>query len=164
MIPRMRSKRYCEYFQNQICWPGLVAHLDARPPGIQMVTGSILRSSKTFFHEDWSQNHFYGHSLPTTDSSRTAVSYSRKAVHQVLVNHSGLSLPRKSVVRLTDHLDMTIVVDWDVKTTKQTKRSFEYISNLLLLTFAYIVLAGVVTKSKCVLAISIHILAMSEII
>ena len=32
-----------------------------------------------------------------------------------LVNHLGLSLPRRSVVRLTDHLDMTVVVDWDVK-------------------------------------------------
>ena len=26
----------------------------------------------------------------------------------------GLSLPRKNVVRLTDRLDMTIDVDWDV--------------------------------------------------
>ena len=33
-----------------------------------------------------------------------------------------LSLPRKSVVRLTDCSDMTIAVDWDVKTqTKQSK-------------------------------------------
>ena len=31
------------------------------------------------------------------------------------VNHLGLSLPRKSVARFTDHLDMIIVVDWDVK-------------------------------------------------
>ena len=33
-----------------------------------------------------------------------------------------LRLPRKSVVRLTDCLDMTIVVDWDVKqhSNKQT--------------------------------------------
>ena len=34
-------------------------------------------------------------------------------MHLVLVNHLG-TLPRKSVVRLTDGLDMTIVVDWDV--------------------------------------------------
>ena len=33
----------------------------------------------------------------------------------MLVNHLGLSLPRKSVVRLTDHLDMTVAADWDVK-------------------------------------------------
>ena len=33
----------------------------------------------------------------------------------LLVSRLGLSLPWKSVVRLTDHLNMTIVVDWDVK-------------------------------------------------
>ena len=33
-----------------------------------------------------------------------------------------LSLPRESVLRLTDHLNMTIAVDWDVKPqTKQAK-------------------------------------------
>ena len=47
------------------------------------------------------------------DSSRVVVSYWRKDVHEVLVNRLGLSLPRKSVVRITDRLDMTIVVDWD---------------------------------------------------
>ena len=35
-----------------------------------------------------------------------------------LVNRLG-SLPRNSVVRLTDHLDMPLVVDWDVKTINQ---------------------------------------------
>ena len=40
-----------------------------------------------------------------------------------LVNRIGLSLTRKSVDRLTDRLDMTIVVDWDVKQqNKQTKQ------------------------------------------
>ena len=29
------------------------------------------------------------------------------------VNHLGLSMPWESVVRLTDRLDMTIVVDWE---------------------------------------------------
>ena len=33
----------------------------------------------------------------------------------VLVNCLGLSLPRKNVDRLNDPLDMTILVDWDVK-------------------------------------------------
>ena len=38
-------------------------------------------------------------------------------MHKVLVNRSGgLSLPRKSVVRLTDHLDMTIDVYYGPKT------------------------------------------------
>ena len=36
-----------------------------------------------------------------------------------------VSLPSKSVVRLTDRLDRTIAVDWDVKPqTKQTKSNF----------------------------------------
>ena len=49
-------------------------------------------------------------SLHTADSSRAVVSsYWRNVVHLVLVNHLG-SLPRNSVVRLTDHLDMTIVI------------------------------------------------------
>ena len=41
--------------------------------------------------------------------------YGSSDVLWVLVDHLGLSLPRKSVVRLTDRLDMTIDVDWDVK-------------------------------------------------
>ena len=51
---------------------------------------------------------------PTTDSSRAVDSYWRKDVHLVLVNLLG-RLSRNSVVRLIDRLDMTIVVDLDVK-------------------------------------------------
>ena len=51
------------------------------------------------------------HLLP---SHRAVVSYWRKDVHQVLVKRLG-GLPRNSVVRLTDRLDMIIDVDWDVK-------------------------------------------------
>ena len=41
-------------------------------------------------------------------------------MHEVLVYHfGGLSLPRKSVVRLTDHPDMTLDVYRGRKTTKQ---------------------------------------------
>ena len=41
-------------------------------------------------------------------SRRAVVSYWRKYVHEVLVNRlRGLSLSRKSVVRLTDRPDMT---------------------------------------------------------
>ena len=46
----------------------------------------------------------------------------RKYVHEVLVNRlGGLSLPRKSVVRLTDHPDMTLDVYRGRKTTIQQK-------------------------------------------
>ena len=98
---------------------GPLAWWDARPPG------SILQSCKTFFCGDWSWNHSSGHSLPIADSSKAVVSYWQKDVHQVLVNCLGLSLPRKSVVRLTDHLVMTIVVDWDVKPlNKHTNKQY----------------------------------------
>ena len=53
-------------------------------------------------------------------ATRAVVSYWRKYVHEVLVNRSGgLSLPRKSVVRLTDRPDMTIDVYRGRKTTIQ---------------------------------------------
>ena len=49
-------------------------------------------------------------------------SYWRKYVHEVLVNRlGGLSLPRKSVVRLTDRPDMTLDVYRGRKTTNQIK-------------------------------------------
>ena len=56
----------------------------------------------------------------SADSRRAAVSYWRKYVHEVLVNRlEGLSLPRKSVVRLTDRPDMTLDVYLGRKTTTQ---------------------------------------------
>ena len=62
---------------------------------------------------------------PSAFSRRAVVSYWRKYVHEVLVNRlGGLSLPRKSVVRLTDRPDMTIGVYRGRKTTIQpTNRS-----------------------------------------
>ena len=43
-----------------------------------------------------------------------------KYVHEVLVKHlGGLSLPRKSVIRLNDHPDMTLAVYHGRKTTTQ---------------------------------------------
>ena len=57
---------------------------------------------------------------PSAFSRRAVVSYWRKDVHEVLVNRlEGLSLPRKSVVRLTDRPDMTIDVYGGRKTTIQ---------------------------------------------
>ena len=51
-------------------------------------------------------------------SRRAVVSFWRKYVHKVLVNRLGrLSLPRKSVVRLTDRPDMTLDVYCGRKTT-----------------------------------------------
>ena len=57
---------------------------------------------------------------PSAFSRRAVVSYWRKYVHKVLVNRlGGLSLPRKSVVRLTDRPDMTLDVYRGRKTTIQ---------------------------------------------
>ena len=56
-------------------------------------------------------------------SRRAVISYWRKYVHEVLVNRlGGLSLPRKSVVRLTDRPDMTLDVYRGRKTTIQQQK------------------------------------------
>ena len=58
-----------------------------------------MSSSLTGFFPVWE------HTLvsPSAFSRRAVVSFWRKYVHEVLVNRlGGLSLPRKSVVRLTD--------------------------------------------------------------
>ena len=58
--------------------------------------------------------------IPRTIIHQAVVSYWRKYVHEVLVNRlGGLSLPRKSVVRLTDRPDMTLDVYRGRKTTMQ---------------------------------------------
>ena len=53
-------------------------------------------------------NIFYRHSPSFSYSRRDVVSYKRRRVHKVLPS---LSLPRKSVVRLIDHLDMAMTID-----------------------------------------------------
>ena len=51
-------------------------------------------------------------------------------MHEVLVNRlGGLSLPRKSVVRLTDRPDMTLDVYRGRKTTMQQCNNVQYNSN-----------------------------------
>ena len=61
---------------------------------------------------------------PSAFSRRAVVSYYRNYVHEVLVNRlGGLSLPRKSVVMLTDRPDMTLDVYRGRKTTIQQQKS-----------------------------------------
>ena len=62
--------------------------------------------------------------LPISADSRGAVvSYWRKYEHEVLVDRlGGLSLPRKSVARLTDRPDMTLDVYRGHKTTAQQQQ------------------------------------------
>ena len=59
--------------------------------------------------------------LSFSDSKRDIVSYNRKCVQKVLPS---LSLPRKRVVRLNDHLDMAMAIDLDFKPkTKASQNS-----------------------------------------
>ena len=65
--------------------------------------------------------------LPSTDSRRDVVSYKRKYVHKVLVNCLVNLAQEKSMVRWTDHPDMTIAVDWDIKNqTKPNQKTCSY--------------------------------------
>ena len=60
---------------------------------------------------------------PSTFSGRAVVSYWRKYVHEVLVNRlGGLSLPRKSVVKLIDRPEMTLDVYRGRKTAMQQQQ------------------------------------------
>ena len=92
---------------------------------------------------------------PSTDSRGAFVSYWRKYVHKVLVNRlGGLSLPRKSVVRLTDRPDMTLDVYHGPKTTTQQQQHFSLSVqmyrklrySLVLALLALLALASALTK------------------
>ena len=62
-------------------------------------------------------------------------------MHEVLVNRlGGLSLPRKSVVRLTDRPDMTLDVYRGRKTTTQQQHMLD--ESILLLLFIYLLFDG----------------------
>ena len=66
---------------------------------------------------------------PSAFSKGAVVSYWRKYVHELLVNRlGGLSLPRKSVVRLTDRPDMTLDVYRGRKTTMQQQQQLSAIT------------------------------------
>ena len=91
--------------------------LHPTPLKMEMDCGrSWVRSSSpaTFFRGVWSWNHFYGHYIPGADSSRAVVNLLPKRCAFGTGSRLG-SLPRNSVVMLTDRLDMIIIVDWDVK-------------------------------------------------
>ena len=100
-------------------WPGRVAqsvgHLTRKPGVLGSIPG--LATYMTFIS-------------PSAFSRRAVVSYWRKYVHEVLVNRlGGLSLPRKSVVRLTNRPDMTLDVYRGRKTTIQL-RVYIIVSNV----------------------------------
>ena len=77
---------------------------------------------------------------PSADSRRAVVYNWRKYVHEVLVNRlGGLSLPRKSVVRLTDRPDMTLDVYRGRKTTTQQQQQYCESCNWYIVTQRYLV-------------------------
>ena len=85
---------------------------------------------------------------------RAVVSYWRKYVHKVLVNRlGGLSLPRKSVVRLTDRPDMTLDVYGGRKTTMQRHQTFSFPNINTYLVFIEASLCMVINKSALKMAI-----------
>ena len=62
---------------------------------------------------------------PSADSRREVVSNWKKCVHEVLLNRIGnLSLPRKIMVRLTDHPNMAIAVYRGRKQQYNNNKSF----------------------------------------
>ena len=82
-----------------------------------MVLNKILDQYLSSYHCPVWQHTFVS---PSAFSRRAVVSYWRKYVHEVLVNRlGGLSLSRKSVVRLTDRPAMTLDVYRGRKTTTQ---------------------------------------------
>ena len=63
---------------------------------------------------------------PSGDAGSAVVSCWRMYMHLVLINHfGGLSLPRNSVVRLSDPPDMTIAVYHGHKATKENSSHSE---------------------------------------
>ena len=87
----------CTVFQAPNTWPSRKSGVLGSIPGLT----TYFRFSFLFFQKGSS-------------------SYWRKYVHEVLVNRlGGLSLPRKSVVRLTDRPDMTLDVYRGCKTLQQ---------------------------------------------
>ena len=77
--------------------------------------GRVAQSVGRLTHKSgsWVRYPVWQHTFvsPSAFSRRAVVSYWRKYVHEVLVNRLGcLSLPRKSVIRLTDRPDMTLDV------------------------------------------------------
>ena len=87
------------------------------PGRVAQSVGHRIRKSGSWVRYQVWQHTFVS---PSAFSRRAVVSYWRKYVHEVLVNRlGGLSLPRKSVVRLTDRPDMTLDVYRGCKTTMQ---------------------------------------------
>ena len=88
--------------------------IGVRGPGFDTRSGNILSFLLPLFQEGQFVSHW------------------RKYVHEVLVNRlGGLSLPRKSMVRLTDRPDMTLDVYRGRKTTIQQQQQYIYMPTFI---------------------------------
>ena len=97
--------------------------VEAGPGRVAQSVGHLTRKSGVLGSIPVWQHTFVS---PSAFSRRAVVSYWRKYVHEVLVNRlGGLSLPSKSVVRLTDRPDMTLDVYRGRKTTMQQQQQVE---------------------------------------
>ena len=75
-------------------------------------------------------------------------------MHKVLVNHlGGLSLPRKSVVRLTDRPNMTLDVSEGHKTTNQQQQQHNTEKELVVLSIS-VLSSNHLLKAKIAYSIS----------
>ena len=98
---------------------------------IELRVNGLLEVFYTSGHS-WVRHPVWQHTFvsPSAFSRRAVVSYWRKYVHEVLVNRlGGLSLPRKSVVRLTDRPDMTLDVYRGRKTIIQQQQRLDISCN-----------------------------------
>ena len=94
--------------------------MNTKPGRVAQSVGHLTRKSGVLGSIPGLATYFVS---PSAFSRRAVVSYWRKYVHEVLVNRlGGLSLPRKSVVRLTDRPDMTLDVYCGLKTTIQQQQ------------------------------------------
>ena len=128
VIQISRTPRHCKFTQH---------HRTTRPPQFivpschsKLISTYLItihwpdRCCQTGYRTQgsWVRYPVWQHTFvsPSAFSRRAVVSYWRKYVHEVLVNRlGGLSLPRKSVVRLTDRPDMTLDVYRGRRTTMQ---------------------------------------------
>ena len=103
-----------------------IAFFISKQPGrVAQLVGHLTRKSGVLGSIPVWQHTFVS---PSPFSRRAVVSYWRKYVHEVLVNHlGGLSLPRKTVVRLTDRRDMTLDVYRGRQTTVQQQQQQNYL-------------------------------------
>ena len=113
----MRAMHSCNGWLEENNWTGSVP---SWPGCVAQSVGHQTRKSGSWVRYPVWQHTFVS---PSAFSRGAVVSYWRKYVHEVLVNRlGGLSLPRKSVVRLTDRPDMTLDVYCGRKTTMQQQQ------------------------------------------